>query len=631
MFLKELQHKTIALWGTGEQAEEFFQQWDFYRRFWEKVSRQPFPLIQCVWDSDSTKQGKNFHEWKIERPLAAKKSSNIHCIIAVSRYTPIMQQLERYGYKRNKDFKRSQSFIAMLRHAMVDYVKEILMDAASNNVLEISSKDIEKAVHPSATFLNANRLLYHKIETIEINLSTKAVLEDLVLGYVMRTWEKAGYEQDYFLEIRKHFPLSGIVSSIAMIFDKHVDNLCYFIEKNSLLKRYIGKIQTIGIYDSRYSNGGGQRVLSLLLPMYISLGYRVVFMTDNQDDREYPLPEGVVRVVLQHKCLGEMRFRLEEFSHYIKKYHIDIMCFHYLTQDISLFYETFYFKLLGIPVLTEIHVMFLLLIRKRNYMAKQWKYTFRLMDRIVVLSKVNELFWRNLGCNATYIPNPVENGKCFWNRPIAFSKRNGKRILWIGRTEDVGKRLLDAVDIMEDVKSVIPDVKLCIVGEAKNLSRLRQLISKKHLEHAIEFSGYHTDVAPFYEEADVMLMTSEMEGFPMILVESKLHGVPTVMYELPYLELVRDTRGIFAVPQRDKIAAAQALISILSNRDLRHRMSIEAKRSIHKFIAYDIKGAWQKVFDELSNLEDSYVYDSNSDQGIMQELFLKEIWTEEED
>ena len=45
MLLEELQHRRIILWGTGQDAEEFFQQWDFYRRFWEKVSGQPFPAI----------------------------------------------------------------------------------------------------------------------------------------------------------------------------------------------------------------------------------------------------------------------------------------------------------------------------------------------------------------------------------------------------------------------------------------------------------------------------------------------------------------------------------------------------------------------------------------------------------
>lgn len=504
MFLEELQHKRIILWGTGQDAEAFFQQWDFYRRFWEKVSRQPFPSIQYVWDSDPTKQGTDFHGWEIEHPFADGRSSDNYCIIAVSRYASIVERLEQSGYRKNSEFQRSQSFLAFLRSAMVDEVESILIGTADNNMLALSVEDIEEAARTSDTFWEDGQFIYRGIEMSTLELSTKAVLEDLLLGHVMKEWMKGGMSREGFIEIRKMYPLSSIVSGLAMVLDRHVDKLCAFLEHGRLLQKTDKAVRTIGIYDLRYSNGGGQKVLSLLLPLYVSLGYRVILITENLDEQEYPVPPGVVRVVLKHRCLGVMQLRFEEFFHYIQKYHIDIMCLHYIEQDIRFFYDTLFFKLLGIPVLTEIHIMFLSLIRKRNYMAEQWAHIFRLMDRVIVLSKSNELFWKNLGCKATYIPNPVEQGQQLWNRPISFAGRNGKKILWIGRTTDTGKRLLDVVDIMAIVRDVIPDAKLCIVGEAENLSRLCQLIADKHLEKNIEFAGYHTDVTPFYENSDVI-------------------------------------------------------------------------------------------------------------------------------
>ena len=56
-------------------------------------------------------------------------------------------------------------------------------------------------------------------------------------------------------------------------------------------------------------------------------------------------------------------------------------------------------------------------------------------------------------------------------------------------------------------------------------------------------------------------------------------------------------------------------------------MSIDAKRSIHRFVIYDIKMAWCKVFDEISHMNDGCSYDS--DQRIIQELLLQEVWAEE--
>jgi len=221
------------------------------------------------------------------------------------------------------------------------------------------------------------------------------------------------------------------------------------------------------------------------------------------------------------------------------------------------------------------------------------------MNKIIVLSRIDKLYWEALFCNAKYIPNPIENGKELWNLPIKFNKRNGKSILWIGRASDKMKNLSDTVLIMNEVIKQIPDAMLKIVGSTKGTEDFFILIKKYHLENNIKLLGYYSNLDTFYEEADVMIMTSDYEGFPMIMTEAKLHGVPIIMYELPYLELVRDRRGIFEVSPRDTKATANAIVKILSDDKLRHRMSIESKRSLYPFVFYDIKGAWKEVFEEI--------------------------------
>ena len=46
-------------------------------------------------------------------------------------------------------------------------------------------------------------------------------------------------------------------------------------------------------------------------------------------------------------------------------------------------------------------------------------------------------------------------------------------------------------------------------------------------------------------------MTSQYEGFSLALLESRSFGVPCVSYEMPYLEMHRDGRGLIRVPQGD--------------------------------------------------------------------------------
>lgn len=51
----------------------------------------------------------------------------------------------------------------------------------------------------------------------------------------------------------------------------------------------------------------------------------------------------------------------------------------------------------------------------------------------------------------------------------------------------------------------------------------------------------------------------------MVLVEALAAGVPVVMYDLPYLEVVRQCQGIARVPMGDTAGASAALASLLDD------------------------------------------------------------------
>ena len=85
----------------------------------------------------------------------------------------------------------------------------------------------------------------------------------------------------------------------------------------------------------------------------------------------------------------------------------------------------------------------------------------------------------------------------------------------------------------------------------------------------------------------------------MTLIESKAHGLPTVMYEMPYLEMVKDNKGIISVKPGDIKGAAEQIIRLFSNDELRLELGREAKESIKKYLGFDYGTAWKNVFDSL--------------------------------
>jgi hypothetical protein len=62
------------------------------------------------------------------------------------------------------------------------------------------------------------------------------------------------------------------------------------------------EIKTVAFYYYCYSIGGVERVLSLVMPMFVKMGYKVILVTDKPPhENDFALPDGVERCVLFDK------------------------------------------------------------------------------------------------------------------------------------------------------------------------------------------------------------------------------------------------------------------------------------------------------------------------------------------
>lgn len=311
--------------------------------------------------------------------------------------------------------------------------------------------------------------------------------------------------------------------------------------------------------------------------------------------------------------------RLNEWQMFIQKHDIDLIVSHLRHPMFDPFVQSLFFRLSGVKIVIELHSSI-----KHFEFRLPRAISYNVSDAMIVLSNVRRQFLGNLGVNAYYIPNPLTiSDKNFKGRN---PKKVSNTLLWVGRI-DYDKNPFAIVPIIREVKEKIPDVKLKLLGTADDpnyLNAFRQSIAANGLEQNIELCGYHTDVAPFYKAADLLLFTSPMEGFSLVIAESKFYELPLVLYELADTELLRDGKGYISVPQGDSHAAAQAVIKILTDKNFRCKLSAQARESLQPFINYDIAGAWKKVFEDLEN--DSLVPSHSFANEQIQKMLLEEIF-----
>ena len=369
----------------------------------------------------------------------------------------------------------------------------------------------------------------------------------------------------------------------------------------SNLRKISKDVKVIGMYYHRLVNGGTERVIQLLTPLLTSMGYRVVILTDMQGPDDFiPLPEGVKRYMIPNHGIGRPQDyfqRAGKISEIIHAEGIDVMV-HHAWDNPMLAWDMLVIKSAGAAFVVHCHNIFSVqLLSSSDYFAAMPK-VFGYADGIVCLSEVDECFWKRFNANVFIVLNPPT----FDIRGSVPSELTEKNILWVGRI-DPQKCPEDALHIFKKVLLKVPEARLQIVGKSEkkeDTKRLEKLAKKLRISGAVEFCGYQEDVSPFFTRASALLCTSKHEGFPLVLFESKIFGVPIVMYELPYLTLSAGNHGIFPAPLGDTDGAAGHLVHLLTDEDARFTAGAEARAHALELAAYDYAAVWRSIFDSLA-------------------------------
>jgi len=383
-----------------------------------------------------------------------------------------------------------------------------------------------------------------------------------------------------------------------------------------LLKYTPRKIRKIALYYHRYSIGGVQKVISLLISILLEQGYDLLLITDEEaSETDCYLPDTVKRIVVPASNKpSEYPCHAIKMHDVLVENNIDLVIYN-ATSSQNLLFDILVVKSLGLPIVLYIHEYFGVGYSRHETLPIRKIKVFRFADKAVALSRVQRDYWLAVGSNAVYIPNPLDKKAL----SVKKSSLDNHNILWVGRLSKQ-KGHLDALEILAKVVKAIPDAQMIFAGNFFTNSDEQEFykkIDEYNIKDHVKLLGYVNDVYPLYENSSLFLSTSEAESFCMALAESKAAGLPCVMYSMPYLEFQQDSRGIKQVPMHDTTAAAEAIINIFSNKELLHRLSSEALESIKPFLSHDYGKSWKNLIQDLENQPGSNKPIDNSSKEII--------------
>ena len=433
------------------------------------------------------------------------------------------------------------------------------------------------------------------------------------LGHLLRSPEFRELEQRQRRE-GENYPLlrSGEDSSALnnkMIIESsrgHFTDVS-FIEnigkRSNLFGRKKRKIGTVAVYYPKMSNGGTERVTSRQILAWTSLGYRVILLTDLPADPRNDYPYGdVERFVIPPKMMDnqDYRHRGRELTRILQEEEVDVFV-NNLWDETSTVWDVLVAKSLDIPVVVGWHNIFDTRIRVSGdlHLANMRFSGYKYADLVTVLSTVDQIWFQDRGVAARVVYNPLT----FDALPAVTAPLDGKTVVWVARAERHQKRLDLAIRMFPLVLEKVPDARLLIVGGGPDLEWAKEYTESLGIAASVEFTGYTTDVAKHLARSDVHLLTSEFEGWCLALGEAWAYGLPTVMFELPYLEYVQSGKGHVPVKMGDVSSMAQAVTRLLLDADHRRRLGREAREVAEEFDRVSVTEEWRKIFTDIETAD----------------------------
>lgn len=243
----------------------------------------------------------------------------------------------------------------------------------------------------------------------------------------------------------------------------------------------------------------------------------------------------------------------------------------------------------------------------RSWLNFCWdKVIYQITDHFVVNSKgLKDLFnkhhQRSIG-RTTIIYNPtdmegIRNLSKSENTSLK-RKADNSLLIHIGRFHRQKRHdvLIDAIAVLNNRNPTNP-VELWLCGDGYLKEKIQNKINKLRLENVVRVLGHVENPFPIMKKAEAVILTSDWEGMPNVLVEAMALGVPVVSTDCKTgpNELIQNNITGFLARTGDPFDVADKIESLINCKKIA-QVKVEAKRRVEELFDYKVNmSRWEKI------------------------------------
>lgn len=174
-----------------------------------------------------------------------------------------------------------------------------------------------------------------------------------------------------------------------------------------------------------------------------------------------------------------------------------------------------------------------------------------------------------------------------------------KQILFCGRLYFPQKRPDRVLKIWKTLQDMLPEWELVIVGDGPHYKTLVKYASALSLKR-VKFEGFKNPIE-YYKSAQILTMTSNHEGFGLVLTEAMQHGCVPVAFDsfASISDIITDGYNGRIVKSFDMRAYTHTVYQLATSNSL-SSMAFNAIESTRRFLPENIGKQWMELFESIS-------------------------------
>lgn len=352
-------------------------------------------------------------------------------------------------------------------------------------------------------------------------------------------------------------------------------------------------MKCVYIFINKLSDGGAERVASILANELVANNRSVYLVTFEDYDKEYVLDQKINRIRFRNNGSGYKKL-ISDFS--MMKHKIE-----FTKMNVYIAIDIYAYILLGLMKYIK---RFNLISTERNspkdvnisLITKFLRFiTFKKADYFIFQTKsAMDFYGKKIKKRAAIIQNPLLEGLPFKN------DEESKVIFAMGRLVEQKnyKMMLDAFNI---VVQKYPDYHLYIYGDGVLRLNLEDYVIEKNISN-VKFNGFSTNIFQQVLNHQIFILTSDYEGLPNSLIEAMAMGYPVISTDCPAggpaSVIISGENGLLS-DVKDYVKFSEKIIYLINNPAERKRLGDNAKKIKELLSAKVIIDKWIEIIDKF--------------------------------